>query len=347
MTLHIDVLDPRSDPEPADWAGFAAALNLPAPWSYRMLQLETASSRCPNLLVVARDAGEPVAALSVTVARPGDPHRRRPVGGIARFTPRLAEVHQPWMPGTSGRVFAPALDAAARREVTRRAERAVVSFLGPGCGGVIHRYVRDDELRDVGGHGRMVRDAVPTTLLRNDFADVDEWVTSLARSRRHSIRGQRRKIAADPSLTIRCGRSRDDVAGAELATLLHTHRAKFGRVPLDLRGAVTAEYLHELVRRPDVATLTYRDTDSGRLLAFTTVLDHVMTPLHQHWAAVPPDRGGKRHLYFDAYARVVAFMIDNGRPSISSGRGMQDVKGSLGFAPQPLHTVMAPRPVCR
>ncbi|GAA1217829.1 GNAT family N-acetyltransferase [Prauserella alba] len=347
MTVHIDVLDPRNDPEPADWAAFVAARQLSAPWDYGMLRLETASSRCPNLLVVARDRGEPVAALSVTVARPGDPHRRRPVGGPARFLPRLAEVHQPWMPGMPGRVFAPGLDATARREITRAAERAVVAFIGPGCGGVIHRYLGDDELPDVTGRGRVVRDAVPTTLLRNDFTDVGEWVSSLARSRRHSIRGQRRKIAADGSLTIRCGRSREDVAGAELATLLHAHRAKFGRVPLDLRGAVTAEYLHALVRRPDVATLTYRDAASGRLLAFTNVLDHVVTPLHQHWAAVPPERGGRRHLYFDAYARVVGFMIDNGRPSISSGRGMQDVKGSLGFAPQPLRTVIAARPVCR
>ncbi|GAA1232172.1 GNAT family N-acetyltransferase [Prauserella halophila] len=347
MTVHIDVLDPRTDPEPADWAEFAAARQLPAPWDYDMLRLETNSSRCPNLLVVARDRGTPVAALSVTVARPGDLHRRRPVGGAARFTPRLAEVHQPWMPGTSGRVFAPGLDPTAQRQLMRSAERALVSFIGPGCGGVVHRYVRDDELPAVTGRGRAVRDAVPTTLLENGFTDVDGWVSSLARSRRHSIRGQRRKIAADPSLTIRCGRSRDDLEGAELATLLHAHRAKFGRVPLDLRGAVTAEYLHALVRRPDVATLTYRDASSGRLLAFTNVLDHAVTPLHQHWAAVPPDRGGKRHLYFDAYARVVGFMIDNGRPSISSGRGMQDVKGSLGFAPRPLQSVVAPRPVCR
>lgn len=347
MTVHIDVLDPRSDPEPADWADFAAACRLPAPWAYDMLRLETASSRCPNLLVVARDSGVPVAALSVTVSRPGDPHRRRPVGGAARFAPRIAEVHQPWMPGTSGRVFAPGLDAAARRGITRAAERAVVSFIGPGCGGVLHRYVRDDELTALTGRGRAVRDAAPTTVMANDFTDVDAWVSSLARSRRHSIRGQRRKIATDTSLMIRCGRSRQDVDGAELATLLHAHRAKFGRVPLDFRGSVTAEYLHDLVRRSDVATLTYRDAASGRLLAFTNVLDHVTTPLHQHWAAVPPDRGGKRHLYFDAYARVVGFMIDNGRPSISSGRGMQDVKGSLGFAPQRLRVVLAPRPVCR
>jgi len=345
MTLSVDVLDPRRDPEPPDWAGFRESEELPVPWDYGLLTLESESSRSPNLLALVRDGGRIVAAFGITVCGPGPDRGPRRVGGPARLTPRWAEVHHPWLSGYPGWSFTEALDAPARRDVVRAFERAVCRYIGIGCLGVMYRSVPPEDRGIVAGRGRIDREAVSTAVLDNTFETRDQWISSLTRSRRHSIRGQIRKIAADPTLTIRCETERDDLDGGELARMALAHRAKFGSVPFDFRSPVSAEYLHALVRRPDVVTMTYHD-DTGRLLAFTNILDHPVLPLHQHWATVPVEEGGRKHLYFDVFARVVGHMIDGNRKAISAGRGLADVKASLGFTPRPLRVVISPRPVC-
>ncbi|OZM75038.1 GNAT family N-acetyltransferase [Amycolatopsis antarctica] len=345
MTVTVDVLDPRRDPEPPDWAAFAEAQRLPVPWDYGLLTIETTGSRSPNILVLVRENSRVTAAFGVTICRRGTEHRFRAVGGTARFAPRWAEVHQQWLSGYPGWAFAETVGIDARPEIVRLFERAICRYVGPGCVGVLYRSVSPAEEYAVSGRGRIVRDAAPTSVLDNTFESREQWISSLSRSRRHSIRGQIRKISGDPSLTIRGGTGRDDLDGAELAPMLDAHRAKFGRVAFDFRGAITPAYLHALVRRQDVFTVTYHD-DSGRLLAFTNVLDHPVLPLHQHWAAVPVEDGGRQHLYFDAFARVAGHMIDAGRKGMSSGRGLSELKSSLGFTARPLRAVIAPRPVC-
>jgi len=345
VTTSVDVHDPRVDPEPDGWAAFRAAHRPHAVWDYALMGVESLAARSPGLLAVARRGGEVVAAVSVTVGSPRGTVPG-PVGGLARWGPRWVEVHQPWLSGFPGWVFADSLPAAARRDVLRAVERAVCRFVGPGCLGVLYRYVPAEDEHLVAGTGRVVRPAMGASVLDNAFADVEGWIRSLARSRRHSIRGQIRKVAAADDLARRFAPGRDDLDGAELAGLLHRHRAKFGDVPFDWRSPVSARYLDALVRRPDVVTGTYHDR-AGRLLAFTTILDHPVVPLHQHWAALGPDEGGRRHLYFDAFAEVVRHMIDRGAAAVSSGRGLGEVKESLGFTVRPRRVAVAPRPVCR
>lgn len=345
MTVTVDVLDPRSDAEPVDWQRFRERERLPVPWDYGLLGTESRTARSPNLLAVVREGATAVAAFGVTVSSPGRDRGPREVGGVARLRPRLVEVHQPWLSGFPGYAFAESLDPAARTAVVRAFERAVCRYVGPGCLGVLYRYVPPDGLAVLGGRGRIVRSGAPTSVLDNTFADRDEWIAALPRSRRHSIRGQIRKIAADRSLIVRGGTGRTDLDGAELAAMVRAHRSKFPAVPMDFRSPTSAEYLHRLVRRPDVVTVTYHD-DDGRLLAFTDILDHPDLPLHQHWAAVPVADVGRRHLYFDAFARVVGHMTDHHRKAISAGRGLAEVKASLGFTPRPLHLLAVPRPMC-
>jgi hypothetical protein len=128
--------------------------------------------------------------------------------------------------------------------------------------------------------------------------------------------------------------------------MLRAHRAAKGPVKFDRRGLVTGEYLGELVRRPDVVTTTYHDGE-GRLLAFVDLLDHPVTPLLQHWAALPPADGRPQHLYFDAIARAVRHMIEHRRKFLSLGRGVTDLKASLGFTPVRMLGAVVPRPVTR
>ena len=346
MSFEIRVLDPRTDPEPAGWAAFLRAQQAPLAWDYGLLRTESRFARSPLLLTVVTEGDAPVAAVLAMLCRPGSSAAPGPVGGRARLGPRWLEVQLPWLSGFPAWVVAEGLEPAARREILRRFERATCRFAGPGCLGVVYRAVLPDEIGLVSGRGRVVREIQPTFVLENTFTDVDGWFATLSRNRRSSLRGQVRKIAADPGIVVRAGTARDDVDPTELAAMLHAHRAAKGPVKFDQRGRVSAEYLGELVRRPDVLTTTYHD-ESGRLLGFTDLLDHPVMPMHQHWAALPPGDGRPKHLYFDVVVRGVRYMIERNRKSLALGRGMPELKASLGFAPAPLLGVIVPRPVAR
>ncbi|WP_414940520.1 GNAT family N-acetyltransferase [Amycolatopsis sp. cmx-11-51] len=346
MTWQVRVLDPRIDPEPEDWARFLVAQQAPVPWDYHLLRVESRFSRSPTVLTVITDGGKPVAAVLAMLCSPGSTDRPGAVHGKARLGPRWVEVQHAWLSGYPPWLFADGIDAADRREIMRRFERAVCRFTGPGCLGVVYRTVPPESLDMLTGRGRPVRDTMPTSVLENRFVDVEGWLASLRRSRRLSLRGQSKKIAADPDVVVRTEAARTDLDALELATLLREHRARMGPVKFDQRGPVTAEYLGELVRRPDVITSTYHD-GAGRLLAFTNVLDHPVAPLHQHWAAMAPEEGRPKHLYFEAVVRNVRYMIEGNRKSLSMGRGLTDLKATLGFQPVPLFGVIAARPVTR
>jgi hypothetical protein len=346
MTFTVRVLDPRTDPEPAGWAAFLQAEQAPLTWDYGLLRSESRHSRSPYLLTLVTEGDTLVAAVLAMLCRPGSPSGPGPVGGPARWGPRWLEVQHAWLSCYPAWLFTEALDAAARREILRRFERAACRFAGPGCLGVVYRAVTPDTAGLVSGRGRIVREIQPTLVLENTFTDLDGWLATLTRKRRSSLRGQLRRLDADPGLTVRAGTTRDDLDGAELAAMLRTHREAKGPIRFDQRGPVTGEYLDRLVRRPDVVTTTYHDAE-GRLLAFTDLLDHPVMPLHQHWAALPPAAGRPKHLYFDVVVRGVRHLIEHQRKFLSLGRGVTDLKVSLGFTPAPMLGVIVPRPVSR
>lgn len=327
----VAVFDPRRDPEPAEWAELRAAAGAHAPWAYDLLACESRHAPFPTLLAMCTVGGRPVAALAASLVR-------GPLGV------RLLEVHNPWLSGLPGWLFADDVDRPTRRHLLRRMERELCRATGPLCAGLLYRYLSAESLPLVSGFGRVVRESVGVAVLENTFSTVDDWVSSLARSRRHSVRGQRRKVERDPDLVVRFGPARDDLDGAELAALVNRHRARLGKPAFDNRGPVAGAYLHELVRRDDVLTLTYHDAQ-GRLLAFADLLDHPELPIYQHWAALHRDEGGRAHLYFDSYARLLAHVVESHRKGFSAGRGMLELKSSLGFASRRMWLAAVPRPV--
>ena len=340
MTWTVRVLDPRTDPEPAGWAEFLRAQQAPLTWDYGLLAAESRHSPSPDLLTVVSEGDTPVGAVLAMLCRPG---RWR---GAARWGPRWLEVRHAWAPCHPAWLFAEELDAAACREILRRFERAVCRFTGPGCLGVVYRGIAPDAAGLVAGWGRQVREIQPHLVLENTFTDLGDWIASLSRKRRSSLRGQLRKVAADPGVVVRAGTARDDLDPVELAAMLRAHREAKGPLKFDPRGPVAAAYLGRLVRRPDVVTTTYHD-DRGRLLAFTTLLDHPVMPLQQHWAARPLAEGRPKNLYFDVIAGGVRHMIEHNRKFLSLGGGVVPLKESFGFTPSPLRAVVVPRPVTR
>lgn len=334
--------DPRVDPAPTGWAAFTRTARLHPVWDYAVMGLEAWGARNPQLLVVASEGDELVAAMSVLVCRPRLAPRFAPRPGKRLLRPFWAEVYQPWLSGHPGVVFAPGFrDRAA---LLRAFERQAARLLGPGLIAVVYRAIGEDLAGGLEGRGRLVKRVDPVAVLENRFESEDDWFATLAKSRRVALRRQRRRLAEDPTLVVRGGPARTDLDGAELAGLIREHRERYGRLALDTRTMPSSTFLDRFVRRPDVHTLTYRDTD-GRLLAVQTLLDHPDTPVLQHWAALPPGAGGKRWLYFDSYVRAVRFTARRGAKELSAGRGMIELKQELGFRPRPVYTAAVPRPV--
>jgi hypothetical protein len=338
--ITAEVVDPRTEPEPDGWPGFTRRRALLPVWTFELLRREAWLTRNPPVLVVVRDGGEIVAAVTAMVCRPG----RRRFAASRPPGPHWADAYVPVFGGHPAVVFADGLDVPGRRTAVRVAERALARRLGAGLLGMVYRVVEPDVLPAVSGRGRLVRATLPTTVLRNRWPDVDGWLASLGRERRQGIRRYARKIERDPSLEVRSGPGRADLDPHELAGLLTAHQVRLGTPRFDHRTPVAGAYLAELVRRPDVHTLTYRDAADGRLLAFNTLVDHPETPVLHFWAARPVSDGGRYNLYFDCYLRCVRHMVEHGRPALTAGRGLLEVKASLGFEPQPRYAVVAPRP---
>ncbi|MFC4852541.1 GNAT family N-acetyltransferase [Actinophytocola glycyrrhizae] len=332
--MTVSVHDPRHDPPPSGWSDFVTRQHLYPPWEYGLLGMEAWLSRNPPLLAVARSGDEIIGAMAVLVCVPGRGDRYAP-SRTHRLVPKIAQVYQPWLGGEG--FFVPSGD----QDVVRALERGVRAHVGPLLAGLVYRNVPVSLAPLVSGRGRLVRRVTPAaSVLENTFADEDEWLASLSRNRRKNIRRVDRLVAADPSLVVRFGPGRTDVDGVALAGMLRTHRAKFGRQPFDPRTPVAGAYLAEVVRRPDVHTLTYSDVD-GQVLAFSTYLDHPVTPILQFWAS-REDRG---HLYFDCHARAIRHVIAGGRKELSAGRGKSTEKGSLGFGARPMCVVGVPGPL--
>ncbi|MEY7971614.1 hypothetical protein AB8O38_06380 [Saccharomonospora xinjiangensis] len=349
MTVSFEIADPRTEPEPFGWSEFRARRGLHAVWDYDLLALEAWAARNPPLLVVARDGTRIVAAATVLVCTP----RLRPTyAAVSRkrgptLKPVWAEVYQPWLSGLPGVVFSDDLDDEARAALLRELERALTRRLGAGLLGVFYRSVGADLAAMLEGRGRLVRQVDTVSVLPNDFADRDGWIASLSRSRRTNVTRALRDVGRrveSGQLVVVGGTARDDLTGGEVADLLNRHRLDRGIPSLDTRSPLLGSYFHSFVRRSDVHTVTYHDSE-GRLLAVNTLLDHPQCLVKQHWAALPVAEGGLKNLLFDSFARAVDTLTRTKAAELSAGRRPHDVKHALGFTPRPVFGAVVPRPV--
>lgn len=338
MSISVELLDPRIDQEPPDWGDFQLRQQLYPMWSYDLLAIASWSSWAPVLLGLIRRSGDLVGAVAAMCWRPG---RRRAFAAPGHFpTPCVVDV---WLVGSSGRpswVFNDDIDVTGQRDLLRAFERAVRAHLGLGCLGVIYRDVPLGSVPVVSGRGRVVK-AVGGNALASLPSSFEEWLNSLRRTRRQGLRKQAAALETGPDIIIEYPAAPDSLDGPTCAALLKQHNESYAE-RMDPRAPVSAAYLATFVRRPDVRIITYRDR-KARLLAFGTLIDHPRTPVLGWWAKLDVDQGGRAHLYFDSVMRHVRYVISQGRPELSAGRGKLDVKATLGFGEVPLRGVVVPR----
>ncbi|CAM3065434.1 hypothetical protein SAXI111661_16535 [Saccharomonospora xinjiangensis] len=354
--IDVEILDPREGQEPGGWAKFRRIVAPQPMWDYGLLRLEAWLSRNPPVLALMREGGRVLGACVVMLCDPmrGSVFAPGPSARGSRLSPRWAEVYLPWFSGHPAVVFRERVDAASRRELLRIFERRLAEYAGPGLLGVIYRAMPSDIAELVAGRGRARREIDPTTVLHNRFDSVEEWVGSLRAPVRAVVRDA---LGRFDSLDVTAGKGRKDLDAAELAALLNEHRARqdarawrsgqrarIAGLHLDTRSPIPTAYLAEFLRRPTVLTRTYREP-SGRLVAFQAMFDTEYGLAMPYWAALPRQQGGLPRLHLDGYAHAVRELIDSGRPELTAGRTLLDLKADLGFTTRTLHSVAVPRPV--
>ncbi len=332
--IDVELRDPLRDPEPEGWTDFRTRENLPATWEYRVLR-HASESWTPVSLTVFRDGGKIVGAVAALF------RGLRTWGRPRRWAePLVVDVR---LPGDGhGRPtwhFAADVPAETRRELLGAFERAAARRFGWGLVAFAYRNVPVAEVGLVERRGATVRDTAGDADMR--LSTLDGWLAGLKSTRRAELRRRRRRLDADPDLTVAIAPGRTDLDADELARMMNDHAgAREGRV--DRRAPLPASYFAALTGLDDVSTLTYTGPD-GRLLAAGVYFHHPVRPRLSWWASVPPEQGGRKHLYYDSYLRYVEYAVAMGGEGLSAGRGTLDIKAELGFSEVPLKLVVVPR----
>jgi hypothetical protein len=341
MTIRVELYDPRHDDRPADYDAFLAAEGLHPFWAYDLLRIASWSSWAPVLLGLVRDGG---ALAGVVCSMWMMPLRGRYAPASGGPVPRLLDVRQPFNGYGPPWHFAADTAAADRATLMRAFERAALRRLGPACIGIVFRHARVADLPMLRGRRGPIRRPMvspPGPAVLEGPATYDDWLGSLTQSRRNDLRRQVRRVREMADLTIRFDFGRDDFDAEVAARLVRAQNARLdtGR---ERRAPPTPTFIRALTARKDVGVLTYTD-DTGKMLAFCTLLTTPTTSMLGWWGPRRPEDGGRRHLYFEMYCRLIEWSLDTGRRTINAGRGRLDLKRELGFQAEPMFVVLAPR----
>ncbi|MFI7128841.1 hypothetical protein ACIBQ1_24275 [Nonomuraea sp. NPDC050153] len=317
--MRVELLDPRHDPEPGDWEELRRAAGQRVTWRYDLLRAYAWAAQAPVLLAVLRRDGQAVGAVSASLRAPR--LRRGRYAGPGRGVAGVVDVHAPgnrsqkgwWWRGENDPDLLPGYARAVRRA------------LGPGWRSMVWREVSEGESALLPGPLRLRLPTAPLAKLILPWPRLEDWYAVLDPRRRDSLRRRAKTFSAE--LSVRIGAARELVSSDEAAGLRAEndlkHRSRlFPAPPLPL------PYLEALIGSGESVALTYRQGE--RLLGLSLILDHPDWPICLSWGAVPPENGGRKHLYFDGYVRMIEWAIGAGKHGLVLGKGQAEVKGSLG-----------------
>jgi hypothetical protein len=328
-----------TDPAPVGWDEFVAAQRLHALWRWDMVRAATADHRVAVLTATIHD-GQTMRG--IVTARFVGPRARRGtaplVGAVdveclvsASFPGIMLESGAE--PGLFGAAVS-ALRGALRQRYGRRYTAMML------------RQVPAEVLPEVLLRPAIVREGGPIAVWHNRFDTYDDYLATLSRKRRQSLRAQQRRIEADPELSVTFT-GRGDPPGAldvpdmrALNTRVierHRHRWYLPRRMLLPTVAGTA------LASPDAHRLTYHDP-AGRLLAYGIMWDHPDLPLAAGWGAVSPAEGGPRDLWYHQIILYLRWCIESGRRGLIVGQGDIQAKLPLRFDLQRQWAVLIPHP---
>jgi len=326
--VELEILDPRSDAEPAYWRGLREQAGLRGDWAWDVLAVQAWTGRTPLIVAVATDRGVPYAVVCAEWA--GVPVRRNGFVGTGRA--RLLGGLHVRAPGTGAVPGWWVADGVPVGELLRGYVRTMRRELGRSCRGALLRQLSETTVADLRTSRRMVRPTEAVAVIdTTGWRTLEDWTATLARKRRQNLRKVYRVVDDAPGVEVSVvpGGTADPVAVA--AVLQHNER-KYRTGLLSPLPQTTA-YLAALLSQPDVYLGRYVDRETGRLLAVVSILDHPQWPVTRHWSAVPWETGVRPNLYLHHYGTVLSWSISKGRRGVIVGKGMATLKQSLGAEP--------------
>jgi hypothetical protein len=335
--MTLEVLDPRHDPEPPYWRELRVRGGLRADWAWSVLAAQAWGSRTRMLVTVLHGTGGPYGVISS--AWIGLPVRRTSFAPL-RGGPLVGGLHVR-SPGTSALPGWWLADGTDIGELTGRYGPGMRRALGLRCLGLLLRQVGETDAAALGTRLRLVRPTEPLWRLRTSrWRDREDWLRDLSTKRRSNLRRVFGRFEQQGRVHVAVGRATDADPAAVADLLRHNDRKYTGRwlsPPPQLTG-----YLAELLSQPDVLSLTYTDSETGRLLGFGSVLDHPEWPVWRHWSMLPLEAGGAKHLYFNHIGQLVDWAIAEGKQGVVLGKGKSSEKGSIGAEEVKQLAVVAP-----
>jgi hypothetical protein len=348
MTYDVEFYDPRHDPEPGFWEPWRRAAGLWANWGWAPMRAGSWHSRDPLLVAVLRRRGGPhgstesgqahVAGVVCAAVRGAVPRarfcpaRRFPRAGYLHVIAPQNAAQAGWHLDTDS----PGERAAMFRVYVRAARRR----LGPAVAAVLWRQVGADDVKAL-PHRMLVRPTWPFCSIDTPFRDRAEWLATLRKGRRRELQRLARVLERDEDLVVTGGLGRGVVTPAEVTRVARFNFDRYPTARADRSTGLRAYAWNKaLLDRDDVGAIAYRDR-GGRLLGVGLILEHPTRPYLMSWGAEPIGDGGRPHLYFDLYCRMIDRATAAGAEAVMLGKGVADIKADLGAQVSPQFAVAA------
>ncbi|MEU6711323.1 hypothetical protein ABZ897_07545 [Nonomuraea sp. NPDC046802] len=317
--MRVELLDPRHDPEPGDWEELRRSAGQWVTWRYDLLRAYAWAAQAPVVLAVVRHDGQAVGAVSASLRTPR--LRRGRYAGPRRGVAGIVDVHAPGNRSQKGWWWCGERDPALLSVYARTVRRA----LGPGWRSMVWREVSEGESVLLPGPLKVRLPTAPLARLALPWSRLEEWYAVLDPRRRDSLRRRAKTFSAELSVSIGAAR---ELVGTDEAARLRAENDLKHRNRLSPVAPLPLPYLEALIGGGESIALTYRRGE--RLLGLSLILDHPDWPICLSWGAVPAENGGRKHLYFDGYVRMIEWAIGAGKRGLVLGKGQAEVKSDLG-----------------